>query len=120
MNELQIIVAPNEENLQKACKLLKRNTVFSDAVKIAQVLTDYSKKMLSVHELNKVLDCMHLIGKVYDRGGKAVKSAIESVYIFSFSSMQSVCNKIEWNIIRAKMPVSLYALYTKQLYSRGI
>ena len=119
MSELQI-TAPNEKDLHKMCKSLKKDTVFSDAVKVAQALTDYSKKMLSTHELNKVLDCMRLIGKVYDHGGRVVKSAIESVYIFSFSNMQSVCNKVEWNIIRAKMPVSLYTLYTKQLYSRGI
>lgn len=114
MNQFQLTDVIEEE-LPEIYEELENTSVFGDAIKVMQITTDYSKKMLSIHELNKVLKCMKLIGRIYDRGNKTVRSAVESVYVFSFSAMQVASNKIDWNIVRAKMPMTLYSLYVRQL-----
>lgn len=119
MNPFQV-ASVIESELPDVCEELEHTSAFGDALQVMQVMVNYSKKMLLIHDLAKVLKCMRLVGKLYDRGNKTVKAAIESVYVFSFEGMQSVCNKIDWNIVRAKMPITLYTLYIKQLYSRAI
>ena len=119
MNPFEITDAIGGE-LPEMQEALERDSVFGDAVRVMQIVADYSKKMLSMHELTKVMKCMRLIGKIYDHGNKAVKSAVESVYVFSFFSMQSVCSRPEWNIVRTRMPIMRSTLYVRQLYSRGI
>ncbi len=119
MNQFEIPTIIEKE-LPDICEELQKTSVFGDAIKSMQILANYSKSLLTTHDLSKLLKCMRLIGKIYDRGNSSVKNAIESVYVFSFSAMQAACNKIEWNVIRAKMPITLYTLYMRQLYSKGI
>ncbi|HEY4064830.1 MAG TPA: hypothetical protein VGM30_23160 [Puia sp.] len=82
-----------------------------------QVLTDYTKKMALEHEFKMVQQCMSLVEKIYERGNTLVRNAIENVFIFSFSSMLSRCNIVEWRIVQSYMPANLYGLYVKQILS---
>ena len=80
-----------------------------------QVLTDYTKRMALEHDFKMVEKCMGLVEKIYEKGNTAVKNAIENVFIFSFSTMLSRCNIVEWKIVQSYMPSELYAIYVQQV-----
>jgi hypothetical protein len=80
-----------------------------------QVLTDYTKKMALEHDFKMVEKCMTLVEKIYQKGNALVRNAVENVFIFSFSSMLSRCNVVEWRIVQSYMPADLYALYVQQV-----
>jgi len=80
-----------------------------------QALTDYTKRMAIEHNFKMVEKCMSLVGNIYDKGNAIVKNAIENVFIYSFSSIMSVCNIIEWRIVQSYMPSGLYSLYVQQI-----
>ena len=80
-----------------------------------QVLADYAKRMALEHEFKIVEKCMNLVHKLYEQGNALVRNAVENIFIFSFSSMLSRCNIVEWRIVQSYMPADLYALYVKQI-----
>jgi len=83
--------------------------------KSIQVLTDYTQRMALEHNFKMVQQCMTLVEKLYDKGNALVKNAIENVFIFSFSTIMSRCNAVEWRIVQSYMPSDLYALYVRQV-----
>ena len=80
-----------------------------------QVLTDYTKRMALEHDFKMVQKCMGLVETLYAKGNSPVKNAVENVFIFSFSSIMSRCNIVEWRMIQSFMPTDLYALYIQQV-----
>ena len=80
-----------------------------------QILTDYTKRMAIEHDFKMVEKCMALVATLYLKGNSLVKNAVENVFIFSFSSIMSRCNIVEWRIVQSYMPSDLYALYLKQV-----
>lgn len=80
-----------------------------------QVLTDYTKRMALEHDFKMVEKCMGLVGMLYGKGNSLVKNAVENVFIFSFSSIMSRCNIVEWRIVQSYMPTDLYSLYVQQV-----
>jgi len=80
-----------------------------------QVLTDYTKRMAIEHDFKMVEKCMSLVAALYLKGNSLVKNAVENVFIFSFSSIMSRCNIVEWRIVQSYMPSDLYALYVQQV-----
>jgi len=85
-----------------------------------QVLVKYTRNMIRLHNLPAVSKCMLLADKLYTRGNNLVKNAVENVYVYAFSGMRSSCEGKEWQLIQAKMPVSLYSIYVRQIYRSGI
>ena len=67
------------------------------------------------HEFKMVEKCMLLVEKIYEKGNVPVKNAVENVFIFSFSSIMTICNIVEWRIVQSFMPSCLYSLYIKQV-----
>jgi hypothetical protein len=80
-----------------------------------QILTDYTKRMAIEHDFKMVEKCMGLVAILYLKGNSLVKNAVENIFIFSFSSIMSRCNIVEWRIVQAYMPAELYALYVQQV-----
>jgi len=83
-------------------------------------LVRYTKRMISMHDLPAVVKCMRLADKIYEKGNELVKNAVENVFVFAFSGMRNGCNKVEWKVIQARMPMGLYSIYVKQIYRSGI
>lgn len=94
---------------------LHRNGTELSIYQSIQVLTDYTKRMALEHDYKTVQQCMALVEKIYQKGNALVKNAVENVFIFSFSSMLSRCNIVEWRIVQSYMPSDLYALYVQQV-----
>ncbi len=80
-----------------------------------QVLTDYTKRMALEHNFKMVQNCMAVVQTIYEKGNQLVKNAIENIFVFSFSTMLSRCNTVEWKIVQSYMPSDLYALYVRQV-----
>lgn len=80
-----------------------------------QVLTDYTKRMALEHDFKMVEKCMGLVEALYKKGNTLVRNAVENVFIFSFSSIMSRCNIVEWRIVQSYIPADLYALYIQQV-----
>ena len=86
-----------------------------DIYRSMQVLTDYTKRMALSHDFKMVERCMTLVDKIYRKGTALVRNAVENVFIFSFSSMMSTCNPVEWRLVQSYMPSELYLIYVKQV-----
>jgi hypothetical protein len=80
-----------------------------------QVLTDYTKRMALEHNFKMLKNCMSLVQTIYERGNQSVRNAVENVFIFSFSTMLSRCNTVEWKIVQSYMPSELYSIYVEQV-----
>jgi hypothetical protein len=80
-----------------------------------QVLTDYTKRMAIEHNFKMVEKCMALVENIYKKGNTLVRNAVENVFIFSFSSIMSIFNIVEWRIVQSYMPAGLYSLYIQQV-----
>jgi hypothetical protein len=94
--------------------------VFGSIYMSVNVLTTYMRKMLLEHKIKQVERCMKLADKIYNKGNKMVKTAVENVFIFSFSNLQGNCSKREWQEIQTIMPVTLFSLYIQQIMKPGI
>ncbi len=85
------------------------------AYQAIQVLTDYTKQKALEHDFHAVQKCMSLVEKLYDKGNTLVRNAVENIFIYSFSTMMSRCNVVEWRIVQSYMPSELYSLYVQQV-----
>src|ERR1700744_2452508 len=94
---------------------LSRNGVNLTAYQSIQVLTDYTKRMALEHNFRMVQKCMALVQHIYEKGNTLVKNAVENIFVFSFSTMLSRCNIVEWRIVQSYMPSDLYSLYVRQV-----
>jgi hypothetical protein len=101
--------------LPQAGRDIYRTGIPITAYQSIQVLTDYTKRMALEHEFKTVGKCMRLMGRLYNEGNTLVRNAVETVFIFSFSSIMAGCNVIEWRIIQSFMPAELYKLYIRQV-----
>lgn len=104
-----------------ACKLPQVKKELShpgsslSAYQSMQVLADYTKRMALEHDFKMVEKCMNLVEILYAKGNDLVRNAVENVFIFSFSSIMSRCNIVEWRMVQSYMPTDLYALYVQQV-----
>ena len=101
-------------------KEIVRAPVFGSAYLSVKVLAAYTCNMLQQHQLRQVQRCMLLAEKIYNKGNQLVKTAIENVFIFSFSNMKVSCSRQEWLEIQGKMPTVLFSLYIQQVMKPGV
>lgn len=101
-------------------KEIVRAPVFGSAYLSVKVLANYTGKMLQQHQLRQVQRCMLLAEKIYNRGNQLMKTAIENVFIFSFSSLRLSCSRQEWLEIQRIMPAVLFSLYIQQVLKPGV
>lgn len=119
MNQYEVS-AEIADQIPEIQKEIVRPPVFGSVYMSVKVLTTYTGKMLHEHQLRQVERCLKLADKIYHRGNKMVKTAVENVFIFSFSNMQGHCTKREWQQIQTMMPVTLFSLYIQQIMKPGI
>lgn len=80
--------------------------------------SDYTKEAVTHHELSTARKCFLLADKLLRNGDRLVRSLIENVFVYSFSSMLN-CEEKERAFIKALIPVSLYSVYIKQVTKAG-
>ncbi len=119
MNQYEI-GAIIEDELPSVTTEIKKYSAHGSIYKIMGVLAIFTKKTLLKHDLPTVIKCLNLADKIYAKGNMLVKGAVETIFIYSFSNLRASCNKVEWNVVQAKMPITLYSLYVKQVYHSGI
>jgi hypothetical protein len=102
-------------NLPQVKNDLSPKGVALTAYQSIQVLTDYTKRMAFEHNFNMVQKCMTLVQHIYEKGNTLVKNAVENIFVYSFSTMLSRCNSVEWRIVQSYMPSELYSLYVHQV-----
>jgi hypothetical protein len=81
--------------------------------------SDYTKAAIEQQELGTARRCFALADRLFRNGDRMVRSLIENVFVFSFSSMLN-CEQEERTHIRTLIPVTLYALYMKQVNRAGV
>ena len=58
---------------------------------------------------------MTLMGKLYAKGNRIVRNAVENIFIYSFSTLMCNCNIAEWRMVQSYMPAELYAVFVGQV-----
>lgn len=119
MNQYEAAASIADE-IPEIQKEIVRAPVFGSAYLSVKVLAGYTCHMLQQHQLRQVHRCMALAEKIYNKGNTLVKTAIESVFIFSFSRMKVSCSRQEWLEIQRKMPAVLFSLYMQQVMKPGV
>lgn len=119
MNQYEI-PAMIEDELPAIVRELETTREFGNAIHIMGILVRFVKRMLAAHNLSVVIKCMRMVDRIYEKGDPVVKNAIENIFILSFSGLQKTCNVAEWKLLSAKIPITLYSAYIRQLYQPGI
>lgn len=83
------------------------------------ILTDYTNRMCKAHDLRGIQKCMKLADQIYSKGNSIVKNAVTNVFVYSFSIFRMNCNSVEWRLLQAKMPITLYSVYMQQVMQSG-
>lgn len=79
-------------------------------------LAGYTKKCVREHNIKSVGKALKIAEHIYDKGDQEVRNAVENVFVFSFTSMFSMCNKDEQIELHSLMPLHLYSAYILQTY----
>lgn len=118
MNQYEL-PAMMEDELPVIAAEIKQIGIHGNANSIIQLFAGYTKRMMSIHDLPSVMNCMNLADKMYKRGNEIVRNAIEKVFVISFAGLKEVGNKLEWNAVQAKMPIALFSIYVRQRLAHG-
>jgi hypothetical protein len=108
------------DELPEMEKELKAFSPTLNIFKSIQCLANYTKNMLIQHDLKTVKKCFEVADEVYVKGNALVKTAIENVFVYSFSSLMNLCGKDEGKQLQAIMPLYLHTVYVKQIIKSGI
>ncbi len=82
------------------------------------IFLDYTFKNIRENNIPVVKSCFALADKLYTKGNQVVKSALENVYVFSFSNLP-IKNASDRNKLMGLIPVTLYSVYMKQVMHHG-
>lgn len=88
--------------------------------KTIQCLADYTRRKVSQHDLKTVKKCFAIADNIYSKGNRIVKNAIENVFVYSFSSLMSVCSKDVKRQLQSIMPLYLHTAYVQQILKSGM
>jgi hypothetical protein len=80
-----------------------------------QILADYTKRMALEHDFKTVEKCMSLVHKLYEKGNALVRGAVENIFIYSFSTLMTHCNAVEWRMVQSYMSADIYQIYINQV-----
>lgn len=94
-------------------------SVLGNAYLSMKVLATHTHKLITAHEFRQVEKCMRVAERIYEKGNTLVRNAVENVYVFSFSTLQVSCSRTEWRLVKAKMPLSLFSMYIRQIMKPG-
>jgi len=83
-----------------------------------QRFADYTKNAVGQHNYALAKRCFRLAEKLYANGDAIVKNAVENIFVYSFSSIIPP-DGLDRIILKSYIPVTLYALYVKQINQGG-
>lgn len=92
----------------------------SNPFALVRIITRYTRKMAAQHNELMLEKCLQLVDKVYTQGERAIKNAIENIFIFSLDHILYPCSAGERSRTFSKVPVTLYTSYVNQVYKSGI
>jgi hypothetical protein len=85
-----------------------------NAYDIARQMLRYTSTQIMNHNIKAAKECLALSEKLYQKGNKAIKNAIENVFVYSFSHAFFHDENKKEEVIPL-MPSSLYELYKRQV-----
>ncbi|MCW3121849.1 MAG: hypothetical protein JWQ38_1341 [Flavipsychrobacter sp.] len=85
-----------------------------NAYHIVKELLNYTTSSIARHNMNAAKQCLALAEQLYKKGNHVIKSAIENVYVFSFSHAFFHTDHNRKDVLDI-VPATLYELYRRQL-----
>lgn len=79
-------------------------------------LACYTRKCVKEHNIKSVARALKIAEHIYDKGDQEVRNAVENIFVYSFTSMFSMCSKDEQAELHTLMPLHLYSAYVLQYY----
>ena len=90
----------------------------TNAYDIMNTLISFTFKHIKQHDFKIVKRCFKIADKLYNKGNKVVKSAIENVFVYSFTKM-FLSYPAEKQTVLAMVPMPLYSIYVAQIHHNG-
>ena len=85
-----------------------------NAYDIVRQMLKYTTAQVVQHNISAAKQCLKLAESLYRKGNATIKSAIENVYVYSFSHAFFHDERKRKELLEI-VPVSLYELYKKQV-----
>jgi len=85
-----------------------------NAYDVVRQMLKYTTAQVVVHNVQAARQCLKLAENLYHKGNATIKSAIENVYVYSFSHAFFHDEKKRKELMEI-VPASLYELYKKQM-----
>jgi len=108
-----------EEGLPNISQDLNSAKNCKDIHSSIHLFLDYTFNKIRENNLTAVKKCFVLADKLYSKGDRVVKSALENVYVFSFSNLP-VKDGNDKKLIMGLIPGTLYSIYMKQVMHPGV
>jgi hypothetical protein len=108
--ELPAFIEQAIPELSGMCKKEKCRNAYD----IARQMLRYTSAQIMNHNIKAAKECLALGEKLYQMGNKAIKNAIENVYVYSFSHA-FFHDEVKREEVIPIMPVSLYEMYKRQV-----
>lgn len=89
-----------------------------DAYSLIKALAAFTFKNVKAHNYQVAKRCFMIADKFHRKGNTVVKSAIQNVFIYSFSRMFQSTEEDKKQLLRI-IPVTLYSLYVMQMCHKG-
>ena len=83
-----------------------------------QAFREYACKNALEHNYNNLQQCFSLAAALYEKGSNTVKSAVENVFVYSFSRLFALAAE-DRQKVKNLIPATLLALYMNQVMHRG-
>lgn len=119
MNQNEAIVAVCAA-LPEVTAAITNEKARSNPFALLRIITEYTRKMAAQHNELMLEKCLQLVDRIYTRGARTIKNAIENIFIFSLDHILYPCSAGERARAFSKVPVSLYSSYVNQVYKSGI
>lgn len=119
MNQNEAIVAVCTA-LPEVTATITNEGARSNPFALVRIITRYTRKMAAQHNELMLEKCLQLVDRVYAKGERAIKNAIENIFIFSLDNILYPCSAGERARVLMKVPINLYTSYVNQVYKSGI
>ncbi len=83
------------------------------------ILADHAKKMVRLHKLDQIANCMQLANKLYHEGNESEQQEITAIFFSLFSYLQASYTKAEWTVIKKHIPAPLYNAYVLEIQRKN-
>ena len=116
INSIEVMMLVEDALPEICCEIPvnKKNDVYE----IMDSLFNFTCKNIENQNFKVIKRCFKIVDKLYNKGNKSVKSAIENVFVYSFTKLFQKYPAEKVSIL-AIIPITLYTIYMKQVYHVG-